>query len=617
MLLSCNDFLNIIPDNIPTVDHAFNIRNQALKYLATCYSYMPENGNLDADPAMTGGDEIWANSPYANTNLSFNHELCKISLGGLQNKNAPIGDKWEHYYDALRDCNIFLENIDRVPDMEDWEKAQLKSEVLVLKAYYHYNLVLMYGPISLVRKNIDIKADAKEYNLPREHVDTCFNYIVSLIDQAIPFLSEEVQNETTDLGRITSPIAYSIKAKVLVTAASPLFNKDGNEFAQLKNNDGTSLFSSTFSSVKWDSARSACKTAIQACNKNILYHYTDDYQLGNLPPEIMTQMNIRNSMCQKWNNEIIWANTNSVSSYTTQRIATAIVDPVFLSNYNIKSEICAPQKIVRELFYTKNGIPINEDVDWVGVDLNELKGVTAKDMLFLKQGAVTARVNFDREPRFYADLGFDNGIWYGQGLEDPTKDLFYLAMKQGEANNSNAVTGYLIKKMVHFKSKLGPGQLDYTVTSYPWPIIRLADLYLLYAESLNETLATPTQEVWDYVNLVRTRAGLKSVEESWSTYSTNKNKYQNKTGMREIIQQERLIELAFEGQRFWDLKRWRKCEAEMNKTIIGWYKQGTTAETYYSPTVIWSPVFEFRDYFWPIKDTQIKINTNLVQNLQW
>ena len=76
--------------------------------------------------------------------------------------------------------------------------------------------------------------------------------------------------------------------------------------------------------------------------------------------------------------------------------------------------------------------------------------------------------------------------------------------------------------------------------------MRMADLYLLYAEALNEAADAPTDDVFKYVDMIRTRAGLQSVKTSWATYSSLPEKYTTKAGMRDIIQRERRIELAFE-----------------------------------------------------------------------
>src|SRR3546814_15577579 len=94
----------------------------------------------------------------------------------------------------------------------------------------------------------------------------------------------------------------------------------------------------------------------------------------------------------------------------------------------------------------------------------------------------------------------------------------------------------------------------------------LAELYLLYAEALNESQG-PVPEVNKYVDLVRERAGLEPVATAWSTYSTNPGKPGSQTGMREIIHQERMIELAFEGKRFWDIRRWKTAAEILNNHI--------------------------------------------------
>src|SRR5690606_14565365 len=114
---------------------------------------------------------------------------------------------------------------------------------------------------------------------------------------------------------------------------------------------------------------------------------------------------------------------------------------------------------------------------------------------------------------------------------------------------------------------------------------------------------------------VRKRAGLKTVAESWDTYSNKPDKYKEKEGMRDIIQQERMIELAFEGHRFWDLRRWKLAVSTMNSPITSWDLIQESAAAYYRPKVIWNQTFSNRDYFWPISENNITVNPNLVQNL--
>lgn len=92
--------------------------------------------------------------------------------------------------------------------------------------------------------------------------------------------------------------------------------------------------------------------------------------------------------------------------------------------------------------------------------------------------------------------------------------------------------------------------------------------------------------------------------------------------MREIIKQERLIELAFEGQRFWDLRRWKDAHKHLNEPIKGW-NIGEKGLDFYKVTTVYpqpgDPVapYDFKDYLWPIKVNEIIKNPNLVQNPGW
>ena len=149
------------------------------------------------------------------------------------------------------------------------------------------------------------------------------------------------------------------------------------------------------------------------------------------------------------------------------------------------------------------------------------------------------------------------------------------------------------------------------------PIIRLADLYLLYAEALNETKSAPNNDVHCWVDSLRIRAGLNGVVESWK-YAKDPSKPTSKEGMREIIKRERLIELSFEGQRPFDLRRWRDAEKYMNEPVRGWDFQGQKLEDYYLTRVYFSNrKFTYKDYLWPLRSNTLVVNSNLVQNPGW
>ena len=98
----------------------------------------------------------------------------------------------------------------------------------------------MYGPIPVIRQNLPVSSGVEAVQVSREPVDATFDYIVQLLDEAIPYLPNMIR-ATDDLGRINKPIALSIKAQVLVTAASPLFNCNAEQ-APLRNKNGLQLF---------------------------------------------------------------------------------------------------------------------------------------------------------------------------------------------------------------------------------------------------------------------------------------------------------------------------------------------------------------------------------------
>jgi hypothetical protein len=273
------------------------------------------------------------------------------------------------------------------------------------------------------------------------------------------------------------------------------------------------------------------------------------------------------------------------------------------------------------MFYTEHGVPIDEDKTWDYGGRDNLRTADSTDALYIHRGYTTASLNFDRGPRFYADLGFDGSVWYGQGRYDDSRpsDLFYVQAKFGQIDelqfDRGSITGYFIKKFIHFQNVIEAGT-SYAIHNYPWPIMQLSGLYLLYAEALNESQG-PGPEVYRYLNLIRERAGLPSVQSAWDQYSINPNEYKTQKGLRDIIHRERLIEMAFEGQRFWDLRRWKEAAQTLNAPIQGWDGQQKDAKDYYRPVTLFNQTFGTKDYFWPIVDREITANKNLVQNLGW
>lgn len=602
---SCKKFLDVVPDNVATIDNAFTMRAEAEKYLFTCYSYLPSSADLSSNPALVAGDEFWMVRPYSTDETPW--QIAQ----GFQSANTVYMATWGLYYRALRDCNIFLENIHKVVDMRQPEKDRWSAEVIFLKAYYHWLLLRQYGPIPVIRYNLPISSTAEETKVPREHVDTVFNYISNLLDTAAAGLPEIIADRSTELGRITKPIAMAVKARILVTAASPLYN--GNtDYSAFKNTDGSPLFNTTYNAAKWKAAAEACKAAIEECEAtgNLLYTFS---QLGvTLSDTLTRQMSIRNSLCEQWNPEIIWANP-SRSTYEMQRQAMPRLDPARIGNESVLGSL-APTMKIAEQFYTDKGVPMNEDKTFDYAGRLKLRTAVKAEGELIQEGYTTAAMHFNREPRFYADLAFDGAMWMMQ------KKTFHIESKAGQWQTrkniyDNNTTGYFAKKLVNWKNEILEGQ-GLFIEDHPWPEMRLADLYLLYAEALNEEQG-PQPAAFTYIDKVRDRAGLKGVQASWTAYSKQPAKFQTKEGFRQIIQQERLIELAMEGARFWDLRRWKRSMEELNKPVTGWDVDQSDPVFYYRIRTLYRQTFQTRNYLWPIENQDLLNNPKLVQGFGW
>lgn len=614
-MTACSDYLDIVPDDVPSMDNAFSNRTAAEKFLFTCFSYLPDPTDVWSYPAHIGGDEMWWNIDQSNF---FGRVSIKIA-NGEQNSNAPYLNFWDggnsgkNLFIAIRDCNIFLENIHKPQDLDDYERIIWTAEVKFLKAYYHLFLMQLYGPIPIIKENLLVSATPDEVRAYRDPVDDVVAYIAELIDEAIEDLPMEITNITTDAGRITIPIALAVKAQAYVWAASPLFNGN-SDYKNFKDNRGIQLIPAEYDATKWETAAKALKEAIDVAHNagHKLYEY--------IPPrayseETKLKYAYRLAITEKFNPEIIWPSTRN--DYDLQRRSS--FRTVSGNVGGGRQEYCATLKVA-EQYYTYNGIPIDEDPNWDYSGRYDTQVAGEDHQFYIRTGQTTAKLNFNREPRFYASLGFDRCVYEGMGKTDETA-FNYILGRAGEVGGFQSVgehipTGYYLKKVVH------PESASATTTSfdqkrYSFPVIRLADLYLLYAEALNEIKSAPDNEVYTWIDTVRERAGLDGVVESWKK-SSIPSKPTNKEGMREIIHQERLIELAFEGHRFYDLRRWKKAMQYLNEPVQGWDYKGSNVATYYTVTTYMNTrTFNMRDYLWPLKISTLIVNSNFEQNPGW
>jgi len=619
--ISCKKYLDVTPDNVGTLDYAFRNRNEAENYLFTCYSTLQALNDQSANVGFTTSSEII----YPNDLLQ--HPLREDGFNiirGLQNANGPALNFWDGYnggqpmYLAIRRCNIMLENIDKPIDLKDAEKKRWIAETKFLKAYYHYYLFRLYGPIPIVDVNQPVTASAAEVRVKRQPVDSVVHYIVNLLDEVIPDLPPAIENQAQELGRITRLIAMAVKAEVLTTAASPLFN--GNpDYAGFNDKVGSSLFPTAYDAGKWQLAAQACKAAItESETRGIkLYKYLPPATIGNLTDSLRQVLTLQTVITERWelNQELIWALTSIFhgQEYCIPRMTSNAV-----ANNGQNPAYFAVPISTAEQFYSANGIPINEDKNWDYANRYNLQTGDAGNRYYIEQGYTTVKGHFSREPRFYASIGFDGGIWFGNGVLDQDNARYVQArgasaLAGPKDIQKRNITGYWPKKLANYLTVYDNG---FTWIDYRMPLMRLGGLYLLYAEALNEVNG-PTAEVYTYIDKVRARAGLPGVQNAWTNFSKNPGKPNSKEGLRQIIHQERRNELCFEGQSGWDLRRWKELQNVLSQPLQGWSINEEQAVNYYRPRTVLEPVFNVRDYLFPIQTYDLIVNDNLVQTPYW
>jgi len=614
---SCDSYIDVVPDNVATIDNAFVDKFQAEKYLYTLYAYLPRIGH----PGIEGtfDDLTWAGYTAVN-DLGMTPALA---LRNGNRVNDPYLNGWEGRwggtatFQAIRDCNILIEKIDEVRDMMQFEKFRWKAEAKFLKAYHHFRMLQQYGPVPIIDVNLPITATDDEVMIERLPVDMVFDYIVRLLDEAALDLPPTIENRAIELGRVTQAAALALKAKVLVTAASPLYN--GNTlYASFTDRQGQPFFNAQYDHEKWEKAVVACKEAIDLCDSvgYELYEYvplTDD-----MSEETSKIVQVGQVVTDRWNAEHLWSMVWSSEPNIIDEYTVAALEQGFNRAFR---GVINPTMKAAEMFYSNNGVPIEEDLFYDYDSRYDLTPGSIDDNKYVQTGIQTARLHLNREYRFYGSIAFDGGYWLGLGY---TSEAGQWPVNALNGNNSGqrgrdrfSCTGFFIKKLLHYLNTVNGTDGGYTPLPVDRSFIRLADLYLLYAEALNEYQTAPNEEVWEYVNRVRKRAGLETVQDAWSEYSKNPDKYKNQSGAREIIRRERSIELMFEGHRLFDLKRWNIATAELTGPVKGWNYMGTVAEDFYQVVTVDNIQFTDRDVLAPIPLSEMIKNRNLIQNPGW
>ena len=517
-------------------------------------------------------------------------------------------------YKYIRQANIFLQKAHPIVTtgtqgdqlLED-ELTQMKANVRFMRAFYHYLLFEQYGPIILVKDKI---YDATEdQDVPRNTVDEVVAYIDSELTAVASELTQEPIFEDKDYRAWpTKGVALAVRAKLWLYAASPLLNGGYREALAVTNPDGTRLFPD-YDAGKWEKALAACKDFIDyaGAGRYELYKEYKDDNGAVIDPDKSVY-----NLFQKYTHEIIWATANNdwggMNGDAFDRRIAPRCEKNGLGSTGVTQELV-------DAFYMKDGLPISATAYLPQSTLYQEEGYgTYKDQNdnFSKKYTNVSVSNryLNREPRFYNTVFFNGRQW----PVSCNQVLFYNGGNSGVQEGQATLTGYMLfKRFNRSVSLTNPGVAS---QFRPSIIFRLADFYLMYAEAANEVNPNDVR-VLKYLNLVRERAGLPGVE------TLNPAIRGNQELQRAAIQRERQVELATEGQRYFDVRRWmiadKNGEGRQNGYAHGMNVRGEPNDIDDFNRVVEASqiVFNRKMYLYPMPDSEMRKTKNLVQNPGW
>lgn len=583
---SCTDYLNVsdeLSGGLQNVDQVFNNVNYTKRWYANVFANIPDysgvvNVNAFRNPWADMCDEIIPGYGDATDYTISDKNVSNVSF-----------HRWGTCYAQIRQANIFLANVKEIREegtqadvLLQEEVDKMKANIRFMRAFYHYLLFEQYGPIPLVKDKI---FEAKEdLDLPRNSVDEVINYLDTELYEVSKQLTDSAITDNNYKSWPTQGVALAVRAKMWMYAASPLLNGEYREALSVTNPDGTRLFPDK-DPQKWEKAVSALKDFMdfaEAGNYEL-------YSTGKPADDLY-------NLFQNYTKEIIWATSNNdwggMDGDAFDRRSTPRSEQNGIGCMGIYQELV-------DAFYMNDGLPIKN------TSFLPASGNYSEEGFSQYNGVDVYNMWINREPRFYNTVFFAGRKWH------ITNNITYFFNGSGnDKSGQHTKSGYLVyKRFNRTVNKKSPG-----VTSKfrPSIIFRLADFYLLYAEALNEVNPSDTK-ILLYVNKVRERAGLPNLEKLNLTIAGNY------TMQKEAIQRERRVELATEGQRYFDVRRWMIAESEdgrQNGDMHGMNMSGDQ-DGFYQRTKVQTVVFNRKMYLYPMPYDEMLKTKNLIQNPGW
>lgn len=618
---SCENFFEVDLKDQATLDEVFSQSNTTHNYLAQLYSHIP----LDEEIIGSHG---WVVARSDEAMYSFKQWVNYLTIrSGNYSSSTGAFNYWSSFYVGINQCSIFMANVDK--DQEDTEQTRttMKAEARFLRTYYYFCLFRQYGPVFFWGDQLsDEKIKGAE--IDRNTVDENIDFIVSELDKAaadLPLRIEDVGEQADRwMGRATKGAALALKSRVLLMAASPLYNGCDLYKGKMRNKDGKYLFPQTPDPEKWERAAQAARELI---NLGIYSLCTSDKTGDAFKDGTASYQKV---FFEPWNSETIWGwwrRTSSAYSWLggTGAIITVAMPPRLNGILYGYGGVAPSLKLVDSYAMWESGrypvLGYEGQNDYSRPVVDPESGYSPEGFTEDYKQPVDAdwapafkahNSTIGREPRYYACL-VPNGFYF------PSKSIQmqFTCYSGAECTSSFSSStdalyvGYVWRKYYPTDTPLKAGT-DYTSLKSVYPAFRLDEVYLNYAEACNEKPDRDEATALEYVNKVRNRVGLKNIEEAYPEIRGNKEL------LRWCIQKERMIEFGMDAMRHYDACRWMVAKAEyptMNWTLN--LKSTNYEDSYRRVTDVFGgdpAVFADRDYLFPINSNQLSEMTNLTQN---
>lgn len=611
---SCEDFLDRQEDENLTFDEIWLSRNYVRQYWLNCMSFLPNfDGSFigDSDPYLGASDEC---------TITYDRAYRYINFGTWNASTVPYY-KMDSYYQGIRECNIFMQNVYNCTDPEV-TKAQLDQwywQARFARAYYYFLMMCDYGPVFLVGDELlDFTASTEELYRPRNTWEQCVDYVVSEMTECDKADAVQLQYGETEYGLATKGTCRAVISRLLLYSARDLFN--GNTlYRDLRNPEtpdfpeqsGQNLFPQTYEANKWLKAADAAK-AVMDLGIYSLYRagndnpYEDYYGITNVT----------------WNSELIW--TNRYNNRYYWGINTV---PAGVSGYGgvgpTQQQVDAyamKTGIYPITGYESDGTPIADPVSGYNVaaelELSTWNYPSSGWSLIGNYDVTAPNMYKDREPRFYVTVFFGGNYWLaGSSSYGP---ISFASGGNGNQSHDYPKSGYLVNRFYDHTLNSTQGNWG----NITFPVFRLGEIYLNFIESVleckNRGVALPdgyydeAMRVWADL---RDRAGLAPITDVYPNASTAQ--------LIDLCRKERRVELAFERHRYFDTRTWMIAPETDGGPMYGMNTNATaggstnTPEEFWQRTVFETRVFNNNHYLYPFSQRELDRNRLLVQNYGW